>query len=197
MKAIAFTGRSGAGKTTLVERLVQRFTAEGLRVSAIKHAHHGFDMDTPGKDSWRFREAGADQVLVGSPRRWALLTECRAAAPGAGSAADADAMSRPRPDPLEDMLARLDPCDLVLVEGFRGQKLVPSIHVHRVAPGREALTAPDAGACAIACNEPGDLRERFAPMPVLALDDVAAVSEFVRECLALGPASRFALRRAR
>jgi len=99
MKTIGFIGYSNTGKTTLIEKLVPLFTARGLRVAAIKHAHHGFDMDRPGKDSYRYREAGAQQVLIATAQRWALLTETS------------------EPATLADLLDQLAPCDLVITPG--------------------------------------------------------------------------------
>jgi molybdopterin-guanine dinucleotide biosynthesis adapter protein len=101
MKAIGFIGYSNSGKTTLIEKLIPLLKARGLSVSAIKNAHHGFDMDRPGKDSFRYREAGAGQVLIATALRWAMLTE-----------------TPQQPATLEDLLARLAPCDLVIIEGF-------------------------------------------------------------------------------
>jgi molybdopterin-guanine dinucleotide biosynthesis protein B len=102
MKAIGIIGYSNTGKTTLIEKLIPLFTARGLRVAAIKNAHHGFDMDRPGKDSHRYREAGAAQVLIATSQRWALLTE-----------------TPQRPATLEELLGELAPCDLVIIEGFK------------------------------------------------------------------------------
>src|SRR5437016_7712796 len=99
MKAIGFIGHSGSGKTTLIERLIPVLAQRGLSVSALKHAHHGFDIDRPGKDSFRFRAAGAAQVMIAAPDRWALMTELRG-----------------REAPLRQLLAELAPCDLVLVD---------------------------------------------------------------------------------
>ncbi len=110
MKVFGFAGWSGSGKTTLVEKLIPEFTARGLRVSVIKHAHHGFDLDKPGKDSWRHREAGATQVLMLSNDRWVLMHELRGA-----------------PEPtLDEQLRLLEPCDLVLIEGYKAAA-VPKI----------------------------------------------------------------------
>ena len=103
MKVIGLAGWSGAGKTTLLARLIPHFNAQGLRVSVIKHAHHQFDVDVPGKDSWRHREAGATEVLVASSNRWALMHELRGAA-------------EPR---LPELLGKLSAVDLVVVEGFK------------------------------------------------------------------------------
>src|SRR4051812_12769439 len=103
MKVIGLAGWSGAGKTTLLSRLIPHLLEQGLRVSVIKHAHHGFDVDVPGKDSWMHRQAGATEVLVSSSRRWALMHELREG-------------SEPQ---LPDLLKRLSPVDLVLVEGFK------------------------------------------------------------------------------
>src|SRR6187402_23834 len=103
MKVIGLAGWSGAGKTTLLTRVIPHLLGEGLRVSVIKHAHHNFDVDVPGKDSWRHREAGAAEVLVSSGKRWALMHELRGAAEPT----------------LEDQLKQLSPCDVVLVEGYK------------------------------------------------------------------------------
>ena len=103
MKVFGFAGWSGSGKTTLVEKLIPEFTVRGLRVSVIKHAHHGFDLDKPGKDSWRHREAGAMQVLMLSNDRWVLMHELR---------------GTPEPT-LDEQLRLLEPCDLVLIEGYK------------------------------------------------------------------------------
>src|SRR3972149_4116072 len=107
MKIFGITGYSGSGKTTLIEKLIPLFTARGLRVSLIKHAHHRFDIDQPGKDSYRHRHAGCSEVLVTSSRRWALMHELRAA-----------------PEPtLQDLIGHLSPCDLLLIEGFKREPL--------------------------------------------------------------------------
>jgi molybdopterin-guanine dinucleotide biosynthesis protein B len=163
MKVCGFVGDSGSGKTTLIEALVARLHGQGLRLATVKHAHHGFDMDVPGKDTWRFREAGAAQVLVASARRWALLGE-EALPEGPGSG-------------LRLQLARLAPADVVLVEGFRGEAGTAYIEVRRdpAAPPR-----PREGLVARA--HPGGLRwegPQDPALPVLDLDDVASIAEFV------------------
>ena len=112
MKVFGFAGWSGSGKTTLIEQVIPAITARGLRVSVIKHAHHGFDIDKPGKDSWRHREAGASEILLVSDQRWVLMHELRGA---------------PEPD-LDAQLAHLSPCDLVLVEGFKAVQ-IPKLEV--------------------------------------------------------------------
>lgn len=159
---VGFTGASGAGKTTLIEALLLRFCDEGLRCAAIKHAHHGFDIDRPGKDSFRLRQAGARQVLLASDRRWALLCE------------------EDDPEPagaLVRQLARLEPCDLVLVEGFRGQAEIPFIEVRRRGTGEPAAPLRP-GVVAVATDDPPALAG--AALTVLALDDIAAIARFVR-----------------
>lgn len=165
-RVIGFTGNSGSGKTTLVERLIERFSRSGLRVAAIKHAHQGFDIDRPGKDSYRFREAGAAQVLVASERRWVLLSN---EAPGAP------------PGDLQRQLARLDPCDLVLVEGYRGATGIPFIEVRRKAtraaePGVARSAVPHL--IAIATDE-GPAAVGEAGAATLDLNDVEAIAQFV------------------
>ena len=129
MKLIGLAGWSGAGKTTLLTRLIPCLAARGIGVSTLKHAHHRFDVDTPGKDSWLHREAGARQVLVSSEHRWALMTENRGA---------------PEPD-LRFLLSRLSPVDLVIVEGFKRDSH-PKVEVHRERQ-RQALDPPGGPAC--------------------------------------------------
>jgi molybdopterin-guanine dinucleotide biosynthesis protein B len=157
MRAFGFAGWSGSGKTTLIERLLPRLAARGLTVSVIKHAHHRFDVDHPGKDSHRHRVAGAAEVLVCSAQRWALMRELR---------------GEPEPD-LAALLRRLSPCDLVLVEGCK-RALLPKIEVHRPGTGAELLYPNDPQIVAVASDAP--LR---APVPVLALNDYDAIAAFV------------------
>lgn len=157
MKTLGFAGYSGAGKTTLIERLLPRLAAAGLRVSVIKQSHHDFAADTPGKDSWRHRQAGASEVLLTSPYRWMLVHELRGA---------------PEPD-LAAHLARLSPCDLVLVEGFRHAAL-PKIEVWRAANAQPWLHPTDSRVIAVAADrDPGGV------LPFLPLGDDAAVAAFV------------------
>jgi molybdopterin-guanine dinucleotide biosynthesis adapter protein len=160
-KVIGFLGDSGSGKTTLIEKLIARFGRAGLRVAVVKHAHHGFDVDKPGKDSYRFREAGAAQVLVASARRWALLVE--------------EGVDPESPGLLERQIARFDPCDLVFVEGFRAQTGIPFIHVRRQPPQR---TGGAARVVAVASDE--NLRDPMpGGIPVLDLNDIEAVARFI------------------
>ena len=134
MKVLGIAGWSGSGKTTLIEQLLPRLRAAGLTVSTIKHAHHGFDIDKPGKDSHRHREAGAREVLVASGTRWALLHE------------------NDGPEPaLPDLLARMQPVDLVLVEGFKSHPF-PKIEVWRPDLGRPPLWDREPEIVAVASN---------------------------------------------
>jgi molybdopterin-guanine dinucleotide biosynthesis protein B len=162
MKIISFIGYSNTGKTTLIEKLVALFNARGLRVAAIKHAHHGFDMDRPGKDSYRYREAGARQVLIATAQRWALLTET------------------PRPATLEELLTVLAPCDLVLVEGFRSEGAFPRIEVRRTTNTEAPLFPHDPNVIAIAADHPVETK-----LPVLDLNDVAKIAAFIANRLQL------------
>jgi molybdopterin-guanine dinucleotide biosynthesis protein B len=173
-RAIGFFGDSGSGKTTLIERLIERFARAGLRVAAVKHAHHGFDIDRPGKDSYRFRAAGAAQVLLASDQRWALLSE--ESNEGRGNGRDSGALAR--------QLARFDPCDLVLVEGYRGQAGIPFIRVERKQADR-ARSTDDAPREAVQgqvialvtdWNLPGAVA---GGIPVLDLNDIEAVARFI------------------
>src|ERR1700753_2449415 len=149
MKVIGIAGYSGSGKTTLIEKLIPLFVREGLRVSLIKHAHHEFDLDQPGKDSWRHRHAGCSEVLVSSSRRWAILHELRGA-----------------PEPtLAEQLKRLSPCDLVIVEGYKGEP-IPKLEVHRRESGAPLLHPDDANVVAVATDE-----ALATALPQFALDD--------------------------
>lgn len=174
MKIIGIVGDSGAGKTTLVEQLIAHFAGGGCRVAAVKHAHHGFDIDRPGKDSYRFREAGAAQVLVASDERWALLGEQAAGDP-------ATALSR--------HIQRLDPCDLVIVEGFRGQADIACIEVRRAQVHGQGgyVRPPPPGRVAIACDAGAPLTDGDAGLPRLDLDDIDAVARFIADHLDLRP----------
>lgn len=161
MRCFGFAGYSGAGKTTLIEQLIPRMVMRGLRVSLIKHAHHRFEIDTPGKDSWRHREAGATEVLITSEHRWALMHELRGA-----------------PEPtLEQQLARLSPCDLVLIEGYKRHPL-PKIEVHRPAHGRPLLHPGDSTIVAVASDAPLE-----SALPVLDLGDPDAIVGFILDFL--------------
>jgi molybdopterin-guanine dinucleotide biosynthesis protein B len=188
-QAIGFFGDSGSGKTTLIERLIKRFEQDGLRVAAVKHAHHGFDIDRPGKDSYRFRAAGAAQVLIASERRWVLMGDeiaqdsADALRPGASAAA----VEAARLSPLARQIARFDPCDLVLVEGYRGQAGIPFIQVRRrrdadpadPAGARRAVRAETvAGLVAVASDENLPDAERQG-IPLLDLNDIEAIARFI------------------
>lgn len=156
-RVIGLAGWSGAGKTTLVKRLIPCLIGRGISVSTIKHAHHAFDLDTPGKDSFEHRAAGARQVLVGSAIRWALMTELRAA-----------------PEPtLPDLLARLDPVDLILVEGFKREP-IPKIEVHRAGNGKPWRFPEDPLVRGIAADVPPP-----ADLPHVGLDDIEGVADLV------------------
>ena len=154
MKVIGLAGWSGAGKTTLLTRVIPHLLKDGLRVSVIKHAHHAFDVDVPGKDSWRHREAGASEVLVSSSQRWALMHELRGGA-------------EPR---LPELLARMSRVDLVVVEGFK-RELHRKIEVHRAANGKPLLFPDDPDVVGIAT----DISVETA-LPTAHLDDIEAVA---------------------
>lgn len=161
MQVFGIVGRRNSGKTHLVTRLVRLAGARGLRVSTVKHAHHAFDVDVPGKDSWLHREAGAHEVLVASSQRWALMHELRDA-----------------PEPrLPELLARLAPCELVLVEGFK-QEVAPRLEVYRSSCGQSPLALEDPGIVAVATTDP----QVFAGRPglqMLSLDDETAILDYV------------------
>lgn len=157
MKVFGLAGWSGSGKTTLLEKLIPLFVARGLRVATVKQAHHDVYLDQPGKDSYRHRAAGASEVLLASSARWALLHELRGAAEPS----------------LEQHLARLSPCDLVLVEGFK-REAIPKLEVHRPANGKALLYPDDGHIIGVASDAPLD-----APLPCLNLNEAAQIAEFI------------------
>ncbi len=157
MRVFGIIGYKNAGKTTLVERLVTEITGRGFTVSTLKHAHHAFDVDQPGKDSHRHRTAGARQVLLASRTRWALMTELAGA-------------TEP---PLADLLARLDPVDLVLVEGWK-RDAHPKVEAFRTATGSPLIAPGDPTIRAVAADAPLTLDR-----PVFDLDDIAGIAGFI------------------
>jgi molybdopterin-guanine dinucleotide biosynthesis protein B len=159
LKVFGFAGYSGAGKTTLIEQLIPRFVMRGLRVSLIKHAHHSFDIDQPGKDSYRHREAGAGEILLTSAHRWVLMHELR---------------GEPEPG-LREQLRLFSPCDLVLVEGYKSAD-IPKIEVHRPSTGSPLLHPKDPNILAIASDQPISVS-----IPLLDLNDLDAIAEFIMQ----------------
>lgn len=161
MRVIGLAGWSGAGKTTLLVRLLPELTRRGLSVSTLKHAHHEFEIDLPGKDSYSHREAGAKEVLISSARRFALVHELRGAAEPS----------------LPDLLRKLSPVDIVIVEGFKraGHR---KIEVHRHANSRPFLYGQIPAVVALATDDPPP----SAPIPVVHLDDTGAIADLVETC---------------
>ena len=157
MKVWGIVGYSGSGKTTLIERLLPILKARGVRTSVIKHTHHDFEIDQPGKDSWRLRESGAAEVLLASDLRYALLHENRGAPPPT----------------LQALLARLQDCDLVLVEGYKREP-IPKLEVHRTATGKPWLFPDDPHIIAIAtdADPPGNI-------PKFDLDDIENITDMI------------------
>jgi len=154
MKVIGLAGWSGAGKTTLLSRIIPHLLGQGLRVSVIKHAHHSFDVDVPGKDSWVHRQSGAEEVLVSSAKRWALMHELRGAA-----------------EPLlPELLAKMSPVDLVVVEGFKSEPH-RKIEVHRAANGKPLLFPDDPAIAGIASDAAVE-----TTLQVAHLDDIPAIA---------------------
>ncbi|MGB0505831.1 MAG: molybdopterin-guanine dinucleotide biosynthesis protein B [Pikeienuella sp.] len=164
MNVYGVVGWKNAGKTTLMERLVANISGRGLTVSTIKHAHHVFDVDRPGKDSYRHRVAGAQQVLVASAARWALMSELR---------------ETPEPS-LDELLAQMSPVDLVLIEGYKRDRH-PKVEAYRSATGAPLIAADDETVRAIATNDDVE-----AAQPLLPLDDAAAVAGFILADLGIG-----------
>lgn len=159
MRVFGFAGWSGSGKTTLIEAVIPKLTAQGLTVSLVKHAHHAFEIDHPGKDSHRHRAAGCTEVLVSSAARWALMHELRGGAELS----------------LFDALARLSPCDIVLVEGYK-RAPIPKLEVWRAALGKPFLHLHDPQIVAVAADPVG---AAGGALPELPLTDAAAVATFI------------------
>lgn len=158
MRVFGLAGWSGSGKTTLATRLLPLLIGRGFAVSTIKHAHHSFDIDQPGKDSWQHRQSGATEVMVASVQRWALMHEHRGA-----------------PEPtLAELLGRMTPVDLVLVEGFKREPHA-KIEVHRPALGKPLLCRDDPHVVAVASDVP----IAGLPVPRLPLDDIDGIADFI------------------
>ena len=158
MRVIGLAGWSGSGKTTLLGKVIPRLVARGLKVSTLKHAHHGFDVDQPGKDSHSHRLAGATEVLIGSSARFALVHELRGA----------------KEPTLQELLARLSPVDLVIVEGYKAAPL-PKLEVHRAAVGKPLLHPEDNCIVAIVSDVPLPQAE----LPVVSLDDIEKIADIL------------------
>ncbi len=163
MKIFGFAGWSGSGKTTLIEQVIPRFVHAGLKVSLIKHAHHRFDVDHPGKDSFRVRAAGCSEVLVTSGQRWALMHEMRG---------EAEA-------PLEQQIRRMSPCDLMLIEGYKYYPL-PKLEIHRAANGKPLLYPEDEHIVALATDTTVQ-----SHLPQFGLEDYDAIAAFVLDTVEL------------
>jgi molybdopterin-guanine dinucleotide biosynthesis protein MobB len=163
MKIFGVTGWKNSGKTGLMERLITEFTARGLTVSSIKHAHHSFDIDHPGRDSYRHRDAGARQVLLASRNRWALMHELRV---------------EDEPS-LGDLLEQLSPVDLVLIEGYKRDRH-PKIEAHRKETGQPLIAPEDETIVAVASDTSVSVDR-----PVLDLNDTASIANFIAQHLEL------------
>jgi molybdopterin-guanine dinucleotide biosynthesis protein B len=171
MRIFGFAGWSGSGKTTLIERIVPRLVARGLVVSLVKHAHHQLEIDRPGKDSFRHREAGCTEVLVSSSSRWALIHELRG---------DAELT-------LERAFERLSPCDIALVEGYKVYP-IPKLEVWRAQVGKPLLHPRDPRIVAVATDSPEGLPpDTPRRLPVFALSDIDMIATFVVDHATAGP----------
>tara|TARA_R110002110_G_scaffold169780_1_gene371648 strand:+ start:7851 stop:8402 length:552 start_codon:yes stop_codon:yes gene_type:complete len=159
---IGVTGWSGSGKTALIVRLIPELSSRGYRVATVKHAHHTFDIDTPGKDSYEHRAAGATEVVVSSAKRWAIMHENRDAAEPA----------------LEELLAKLSPVDIVLVEGFKNEAHT-KLEVHRPATGADLICATNRSVVAVATDAPLQDGAPGHDIAVLDLNDTVAIADFV------------------
>ena len=155
-RVIGLAGWSGSGKTTLITKALPHLVSRGLRVSTLKHAHHGFDVDKPGKDSFMHRSAGATEVMVSSQNRWALMTELRGA---------------PEPS-FQELLGRMASVDLVLIEGFKRESF-PKVEVYRTANGKPLLHPEDRWIVAVASDRP--LPQ--ATLPVIDLNDIEKIAD--------------------
>jgi molybdopterin-guanine dinucleotide biosynthesis protein MobB len=163
MKIFGVTGWKNSGKTGLMERLITEFTTRGLTVSSIKHAHHSFDIDHPGRDSYRHRDAGARQVLLASRNRWALMHELR----------DEDEPS------LGDLLKQITPVDLVLIEGYKRDRH-PKIEAHRKETGQPLIALEEETIVAVASDTSVAIDR-----PVLDLNDTESIADFIAQHLDL------------
>jgi molybdopterin-guanine dinucleotide biosynthesis adapter protein len=161
MRVMGLAGWSGAGKTTLLDRLIPALIARGLVVSTLKHAHHNFDIDSPGTDTWMLRQAGANEVIAASPGRWALIHELR----------DAEE------PPLPKLLARMSRVDLVLIEGFK-REAHPKIEIYRQANAKPPLHTDDPSIIAVA----SDIALPGLAIPVYHLDDIEGIADVVQAC---------------
>jgi molybdopterin-guanine dinucleotide biosynthesis protein B len=159
MKVIGIAGWSGAGKTTLISRVIPYLRQQGLRISVIKHAHHDFDVDIPGKDSWVHRQSGAEEVLVSSANRWVLMHELRG-------------VEEPK---LPELLQKMSPVDLVVIEGFKSQP-IRKIEVHRKVNGKPLLFPGDPAIAGIAADTTLE-----TTLPVAHLDDIPAVAAMMQK----------------
>ena len=158
MRIIGLAGWSGSGKTTLIKKLIPRLIARGLKVSTLKHAHHGFDLDQPGKDSFFHRAAGATEVVISSAKRWAILHELR-------TEQEWD---------LPALVAKMSPVDLVLVEGYK-RDAFPKLEIHRAANGKPLIHPEDPHIVAVA----SDIALPSAKVPVVDLDDIDAIADLL------------------
>ena len=171
MKIFGIVGKSGSGKTTLLEKLIPVITKRGIRVSTIKHTHHKFDLDKPGKDSFRQREAGSCEVMLASSHRWALLHE----------------LCDEKEPEVKDLIKHMTPVDLVLVEGFKFHDH-PKIEVYRPAHGREPLWPTDQTILAVASDETPVELDRS----LIDLNDAEAIADFIIDHLKLTPSDEHA-----
>ena len=158
MRIIGLAGWSGSGKTTLIKKLIPRLIARGIAVSTLKHAHHGFDLDQPGKDSFFHRTAGATEVIISSAKRWAILHELR---------------EQPEWD-LAALVGKMAPVDLVLVEGFK-RDAFPKLEIHRIANGKPLIHPEDPHIVAVA----SDSALPAAQVPVVDLNDIEAIADLL------------------
>ncbi len=158
-RILGFAGYSGSGKTTLLEKVIPLLTAQGLRIAVIKHAHHDFDIDQPGKDTYRHRQAGANEVMIVSAQRWALMHELH---------------NEAEPS-LEELCTRLSPCDLILTEGYKFSP-IPKLEVHRSSTGHEYLHPTDPDIIALVTDGNTAL-----PLPTLDINAPQQVAEFILE----------------
>jgi molybdopterin-guanine dinucleotide biosynthesis protein B len=170
MRIIGLAGWSGSGKTTLITKLIPRLTARGISVATLKHAHHGFDLDQPGKDSFFHRAAGASEVIISSANRWAILHELR---------------GQPEWD-LAALMGKMSPVDLVLVEGFK-RDAFPKLEIHRIANGKPLIHPEDPHIVAVA----SDSAVPAALVPVVDLNDIEAIADLLLEhAVPVAPAKR-------